>query len=160
MGVNTGKAYSDECKLLTPMLDNIVFGARYFLGDAYYGKEKIIKKVEELGMRAIIPVKDTTHKRVRNEYRKKAKENYEKNKDIYKKERYKIEQLIGNIKNEFKDRDNLKDLEMARLHVIARFIIYNIIVLAKIIFFLIFWSFLRGSFRNKENQLFWIFQTA
>ncbi|GAB6072936.1 hypothetical protein JCM14244_13130 [Venenivibrio stagnispumantis] len=158
IGVNTGKAYSDECKLLTPMLDNIVFGARYFLGDAYYGKEKIIKKVEELGMRAIIPVKDTTHKRVRNEYRKKAKENYEKNKDIYKKERYKIEQLIGNIKNEFKDRDNLKDLEMARLHVIARFIIYNIIVLAKIIFFLIFWSFLRVTLETRKINYFGFFK--
>ncbi|GAB6072406.1 IS5-like element ISAae1 family transposase [Venenivibrio stagnispumantis] len=151
IGVNTGKAYSDECKLLTPMLDNIVFGARYFLGDAYYGKEKVIKKVEEeLKMKAIIPVKDTTHKRVRNEYRKKAKENYEKNKDIYKKERYKIEQLIGNIKNEFKDRDNLKDLDMARLHVIARFIIYNIIVLAKIIFFLIFWLFLKSVLETRK----------
>jgi len=143
IGVNTGKAYSDECKLLTPMLDNIVFRARYFLGDAYYGKEKIIKKVEELGMRAIIPVKDTTHTKVRNKYRKKVQENYEKNKDIYKKERYKIEQLIGNVKNRLKDKDNVKDLYMAKLHVITRFIIYNIIVLAKIIFFLISSLFLK-----------------
>ncbi len=36
--VNTGKAYSDENKFLMPMLERMEFRARYFIGDAYYGK--------------------------------------------------------------------------------------------------------------------------
>ena len=40
-----GKAYSDKCKLLSPMLKHNRFRARYFLGDAYYGKAEILMKV-------------------------------------------------------------------------------------------------------------------
>ena len=47
VGVNTGRAYSDECRLLSTMLRHISFRARYFLGDAYCGKVEILRKVHK-----------------------------------------------------------------------------------------------------------------
>jgi len=35
VGENVAKAYSDECKLLSPMLKKLKLKAKYFLGDAY-----------------------------------------------------------------------------------------------------------------------------
>ena len=59
MGVNTGKAYSDEYKLLMPMLKTLKVRARYFLGDAYYGKVKVLKDIKRLKMKPIVPIGDT-----------------------------------------------------------------------------------------------------
>jgi hypothetical protein len=36
--VNTGKPYTDENTLLMPILEILKVRAKYFLGDAYYGK--------------------------------------------------------------------------------------------------------------------------
>ncbi len=66
VGVNTGRAYSDECRFLNIILRHIKFRARYFLGDAYYGKVEILRKVRGLNMCAIVPVGDTVHTRVRH----------------------------------------------------------------------------------------------
>ncbi len=66
VGVNTGRAYSDECRFLNTMLEHIKFRARYFLGDAYYGKVEILRKVRGLNMCAIVHVRDTVHTRVRH----------------------------------------------------------------------------------------------
>ena len=77
VGVNVGRAYLDENKLLMPMLERMEFRARYFIGDACYGKSvEVLKKVKELGMEAVVPVKDTHRTRVRDSYRLWVKENY------------------------------------------------------------------------------------
>jgi hypothetical protein len=69
------------------MLSKLNIRAKYFLGDAYYGKSvEILKLVKEKGMSGIIPVRDTIHTRVRNNYRLWAKRNYEKKRDIQEKQ--------------------------------------------------------------------------
>jgi len=120
VGVNTGKAYSDECKLLSSMLRSIKFRAKYFLGDAYYGNVEILREVKRLNMDAIVPVRDTTHTRVRNPYGLWAKENYEKKRKVYR-------------KNRFGDRDWVRDFHVASLYVLARFALYNLILLLKLL---------------------------
>jgi len=63
-----------------------------------------------------------------------AKENYEKKKEIYKKNRFRVEQ------NWFGDRDCVKEFHTASLYVLARFALYNLILLYKLLsFFVDFW---------------------
>jgi len=133
VGVNTGKSYSDECKLLSPMLRSLKFRARYFLGDAYYGKADVLSRVKRLNMDAIVPVRNTTHTRVRNPYRLWAKENYERKRKVYRKNRYRVEQVIGIVKNRFGDRDCVRDFHTASLYVLARFALYNLILLYRLL---------------------------
>jgi len=133
VGVNTGKPYADENTLLRPMLKDLKFRARYFLGDAYYGKSVgVLKEIKELGMEAIVPVRDTTHTRVRNEYRLWAKRNYEVRGKVYRKNRFRVEQVIGIVKNRFGDRDRVRDFHTACLYVLGRFVLYNLILLLKL----------------------------
>ena len=133
VGVNTGRAYSDECRLLSTMLRNIKFRARYFLGDAYYGKVDILREVKRLNMYAIVPVRDTTHTRVRHSIRLWAKCNYESRRKVYKRNRYRVEQVIGIVKNRFGDRDCVRDFHTASLYVLARFALYNLILLYRLL---------------------------
>ncbi len=133
VGVNTGKAYSDECKLLSPILKTLEFRARYFLGDAYYGKVEILREVKRLNMEAIVLVRDTTHTRVRNSVRLWAKGNYERKREVYKKSRFRVEQVIGIVKNRFGDRDCVRDFHTASLYVLARFALYNLIFLCRLL---------------------------
>jgi len=140
LSVKTDKAYTDENKLLLQILEDEFFEirGRYFLGDSYYGKNvKVLQKLYELGFDVIVPVKDTLRKKVRNEYRLKAKNNYEKEfkKKVYKKNRYKVEQLIGNVKNWFGDRFNTKSFDMAQRFVLVSFLLYNLYMLVRLYFF-------------------------
>jgi len=57
VGVNVGKAYSCECKLLSSMLRELKFRAKYFLPDAYYGKVEVLEMVKALNMCAIVPIR-------------------------------------------------------------------------------------------------------
>jgi hypothetical protein len=82
-------------------------------------------------MSGIIPVMDTIHTRVRNSGRLWAKGNYEEKRDIYKRNRYKVEQVIGIVKSRFGDRDKTKDFHVASLYVLARFVLYNLIILVE-----------------------------
>ncbi len=78
-----------------------------------------------------MPVRDTTHTRVRNSVRLWAKGNYESRRKVYKKNRYRIEQVIGIVKNRFGDR--VRDFHTASLYVLARFALYNLILLYKLL---------------------------
>ncbi len=133
VGVNTGTAYSDECKLLSPMLKALNFRVRYFLGDAYYGKVEILRKVKGLNMCAVVPVRDTVHTRVRHSIRLWAKENYERKRKVYRRNRFRVEQVIGIVKNRFGDRDRVRDFHTASLYVLARFALYNLLLLYKLL---------------------------
>ncbi len=128
VGVSTGKAYSDECKLLNPMLRSLKFRVKYFLGDAYY-----LKEVKRLNMDAIVPVRDITHTRVRNSVRLWAKGNYESRRKVYKKNRFRVEQVIGIVKNRFGDRDCVRNFHTASLYVLAKLALYNLILLGKLL---------------------------
>jgi len=142
LSAKTDKAYTDENKLLLQMLNEGVFEnikGRYFLGDRYYGKSiEVLKKLNELGFDVIVSIKDTLRQKVRNEYRLKAKNNYEKEfkKKVYKRHRYKVEQLIGNVKNWFGDRFNTKSFELAQRYVLVSFLLYNLYLLVILYFFI------------------------
>ncbi len=99
---------------------------------------KVLQKLYELGFDVIVPVKDTLRKKVRNKYRLKAKSNYEKEfkRKVYKKNRSKVEQLIGNVKNWFGDRFNTKSLDMAQRFVLVSFLLYNLYMLVRLYFFM------------------------
>ncbi|AAC07367.1 IS5-like element ISAae1 family transposase [Aquifex aeolicus] len=132
--INTGKSYADENMLLRSMLKELGFRARYFLGDAYYGKSAgVLEEIKKLRMESIVPVRDTAHTRVRNMYRLWAKRNYEIRRKVYRKNRYRVEQVIGIVKNRFGDRDNVYDFEIASLYVLGRFVLYNLILLLKLL---------------------------
>ena len=141
LSVKTDKAYTDENKLLLQMLNEGVFDkirGRYFLGDRYYGKNvKVLEELNRLGIDVIVPVKDKLRQKVRNKYRLKAKHNYEKEfkRKVYKRHRYKVEQLIGNVKNWFGDRFNSKSFELAQRYVLVGFLLYNLYLLVRLCFF-------------------------
>ncbi len=161
LSVQIGKAYADENTLLKDMLAKLDIKAKYFLGDAYYGKSvEILKLVKEKGMSAIIPVRDTIHMKVRNSYRLWAKENYEKKRDIYKRNRYRVEQVIGIVKNKFGDRDMTKDFHVASLYVLGRFVLYNLMLLLGVLL-LCFYAFQWGlSLRSLLDKLLRFFKQA
>ncbi len=136
--VNTGEPYSDENKLLMPILENLKVRAMYFLGDAYYGgSARVLKKIKELHMIAVFPVKDTLRKKVRNPFRLWAKRNYELRKKIYRKRRGYVEQSIGKAKNSMGDRDWTKDFHTASLYVLGRFVVLNLALLAELLLLLL-----------------------
>ena len=134
--VNAGRSYSDENKLLMPMLERVGVRARYFVGDAYYGKSvSVLKKVKKLGMVAVVPVKDTLRMRVRDPYRLWAKENYVLRRKVYKKRSH-VERVIGIVKETMGDRDRTEDMYVASLYVLGRFVIYNLALLEELLLLL------------------------
>jgi len=152
LSVKTDKAYTDENKLLLEMLNEGVFEeirGRYFLGDKYYGKNvKVLEEINRLGFDVIVPVKDTLRQKVRNKYRLKAKHNYEKGfkRKIYRRHRYKVEQLIGNVKNWFGDRFNTKSFELAQRYVLVSFLLYNLYLLVRLYFLLFYFIIFLSPF--------------
>ncbi len=152
VGVNVGRAYSDENKLLMPMLEGLDFRAKYFLGDAYYGRSvEVLKGVKEHGMVAVVPVRETMRQKVRDEYRKWAKENYELRRKVYRK-RWRVgEWPTGTVKNTTGDRDNVKDFHVASLYVLGRFVIYNLALLEEL---LLLWLKLLGHMTPSNSLSF------
>ncbi len=91
-----------------------------------------MRKVKELGMDAVVPVRDTQRTIVRDPYRLWARENYMLKRKVYKK-RSSVESPIGIVKNTMGDRDRTKYLHMVSLYVIARFVIYNLALLEELL---------------------------
>ena len=136
VNVNTGRSYSDENRLLMPMLESLGVRARYFVGDAYYGKSvSVLKRIKELGMVAVVPVRDTLRMVVRDPYRLWAKENYMLRRKVYKKRSH-VERVIGIVKETMGDRDRTEDMYVASLYVLGRFVIYNLALLEELLLLL------------------------
>jgi hypothetical protein len=110
-----------------------------------------------MGMVAVVPVRESLHMKVRSQERLWAKEKYEKHKGLYKRNRYKIEQLIGNVKNIMDDRDNTRIYELASLYMLARFAVYNFLVLWDLY---LFFEILIAIFRNQVILIFWDFSNS
>jgi len=53
---------------------------------------------------------------------------------IYRKVRYRAKQVIGIVKNKFGDKDNVINFHVACLYVLARFALYNLTLLFKLMF--------------------------
>ncbi|MCS6998550.1 MAG: hypothetical protein NZL86_04045 [Aquificaceae bacterium] len=97
----------------------------------------MISYFEERRIKCVIPISETIRQGVRNAYRKLVKGRYEDEKHyrkIYKHGRYKIEQLFGNIKLTWGDKDRTRIYELARLFVMVGFILWNLMVLLKLSF--------------------------
>ncbi|WP_180764081.1 transposase [Hydrogenobacter hydrogenophilus] len=139
-------------------MKDIPFRAFYFLGDAYYSMEsELLKEIKQMGMVAVVPVRESLRVKVRSQERLWAKEKYEMHKELYKRVRYKIEQLIGNVKNLMDDRDNTRIYDLASLYVLARFAVYNFLVLWKLY---LFFELLRAVLRNQAMSMFWDFSNS
>ncbi len=76
-----------------------------------------MKRVKELRLEAIVPLRETIRKKVKDSYRLWAKENYERRREVYRKNRFRVEQVIGIVKNRF----------------LRRFALYNLILLYKLL---------------------------
>ena len=88
----------------------------------------------------VIPIKDGIRNKVKELYRRKLKEIYKGNKDIYK-GKYKIEKLIWKIKDVYVDRDITRIFSLACIFVLMKFLLYNMsILLALFIFSLFFYT--------------------
>ena len=73
-GVEMGRAYSDERKLLEGMIGKVEARSKYILGDALYGKSvKVLRNLFEKAEEVIVLIKDTLHTRVRDPIRKKVR---------------------------------------------------------------------------------------
>ncbi len=143
IAIKVGKPYTDERKLFKEILKEISLDEKiYIIGDRLYGMDSQLSKLllEEYRLTPVIPVKEGIRNNVKDPYRRMLKDIYEENKEIYK-ERYKIEQLIGKIKNVYGDRDNTRIFSLACVFVLMRFLLYNIsILMALFIFFLSFFK--------------------
>ena len=78
--------------------------------------------------------------------------------------RYKVEQLIGNVKNWFTDRFNTKDFSIAERLVIVNFLLYNLYVLVELYFlmfriYIIYCLFFKAVGFFKQPQLLYRFST-
>jgi hypothetical protein len=95
--------------------------------------------------------------KVRSQERLWAKEKYEKHKYLYKRNRYKIEQLIGDVKNIMDDRDNRRKYELANLYVLSMFAVYNFLVLWGLY---LFFEILVAVFKNQIISMLWNFSNS
>ncbi|MCS6999253.1 MAG: transposase, partial [Aquificaceae bacterium] len=122
IGVAVDGAYSDELKLLWTILDKVKLKAQHFLADGYYDSVKLIEYLEKRQIKCVIPISETIRQGVRNAYRKLVKSRYEDERyyrRMYKRGRYKVEQLFGNVKMAWGDRDRTRIYELARLFVMV-----------------------------------------
>ncbi|MCS7196434.1 MAG: transposase [Aquificaceae bacterium] len=98
---------------------------------------KLIEYLEKRQIKCVIPISETIRQGVRNDYRKLVKGRYEDERyyrRMYKRGRYKVEQLFGNVKMAWGDRDRTRIYELARLFVMVRFILWNLMMLLKLSF--------------------------
>ncbi|MCS7308509.1 MAG: hypothetical protein NZ526_08190, partial [Aquificaceae bacterium] len=96
---------------------------------------------EQRQIKCVTPISERTRQEVRNRYGKLVKERYEDERyyrKIYKRNRYKVEQLFGNVKRACGDRDNTRLYKLASVFVLVRFILWNLMTLVKLGFFMFF----------------------
>ncbi|MCX8075601.1 MAG: hypothetical protein N3C57_01090 [Aquificaceae bacterium] len=102
---------------------------------------RLIKHFEQRQIKCVIPISETTRQEVRNRYRKVVKERYEDERyyrRICGRSRYEVEQLFGNVKRAWGDRDNTRLYELASVFVLVRFILWNLMTLVKLSFLMFF----------------------
>ena len=138
-GFYLDKAYSNENKMLFELLKNYSFSSKFVLADALYSTTKLAKYLIDKNLLPIIPTKDTLHQKVKNPYRLKLKEYYEKYKPLYKK-RNLIENTFAKVKIPFGDRENTKNISLAKKFILMKILLLNFATYLAIIFiiFLIF----------------------
>ncbi len=126
IGVNTAPSYGDERKLLLQLLQELpVSGKEYFVADALYGmSNEVLKELIERGFIPVIPVKDGVHTKIRSPVRKLVSEIYSKLPSVYI-QRYRVEQVIGKLKNSYGASISAKTYDMAVKRAIAKIVLLN-----------------------------------
>jgi len=158
-GINVGPPYGDERKLLLQLFEELeIVGDGYFVADALYGmSNKVLEELFERGFIPVIPVRDGIHTKIKSEIRKFVSEIYNKKRSIYS-QRYRIEQVIGKIKNSYGDKERAKTYDMAAKSVIAKVILFNYCFLISLLFFANLFKYLidlkkiRFFSNNLENK--------
>ena len=147
--VSTGPPYSDERRLVEPLIKRAGVRAKVVLADGLYGMGiKILKEFKEIGTKVIVPIKDGVWNRVRHPIRREVMEIYKRERGIYKK-RYIVEQVIGKVKNAYGRCEGARKLENAIKFVWMKFIAYNYWVLIRSYFICRYlrglWDIMAGS---------------
>ena len=136
-GFYLDKAYSNENKMLFKLLENYSFSSKFVLADALYSTNKLAKYLIDKNLIPVIPTKDILHQKIKNPYRLKLKEYYEKYKSVYKK-RNLIENTFAKIKIPFGDRENTKNISLAKKFILMKILLLlNFATFLAIIFILL-----------------------
>ena len=122
--------------MLFELLKNYSFSSKFILADALYSTNKLAKYLIDKNLIPIIPTKDTLHQKVKNPYRLKLKEYYKKYKSVYKK-RNLIENTFAKIKIPFGDRENTKNISLAKKFILMKILLLNFATYLAIIFILL-----------------------
>ena len=134
-GFYLDKAYSNENKMLFELLKNYSFSSKFVLADALYSTNKLAKFLIDKLLIPIIPTKNTFRQKIKNHYRLKLKEYYEKYKLLYKK-RNLIENTFAKIKISFGDKENTKNPNFAKKFILMKLLLLNFATYLAILYFL------------------------
>lgn len=140
ISTNAGGAYSSELKLVLPIVDEIKQFCTdgFFVADKCYDSVELMSRLNLLGIKCAIKVKETIRVGVKNEMRKLSKF-YSEKREIYGK-RYLIESLFGTIKQKLSSHIKVKRDDIAMRFALIRVLIFNLhalFVTAPLIFFVL-----------------------
>jgi len=124
--ISTGPPYSDERRLVEPLLKGADIKAEAVIADGM--SVKILEMFKRIGAKVIVPIREGMWTRVRNSLRLEVMNLYRREKGVYKR-RYIVEQVIGKVKNAYGRCEGAKRLELAVKYVWIKFIAYNYCVL-------------------------------
>ena len=121
----------------------------------YSFSSKLAKYLIDRKLVPLIPTKDTLHQKVKNIYRLKLKEYYEKYHTLYKK-RNLIENTFAKIKLSFGDKENTKLPALAKKFILMKLLLLNFATFLAIFISLLFifqtlLHYRRESLKNKEK---------
>jgi hypothetical protein len=136
-GFYLDKAYSNENKMLFNLLQNYSFSSKFVFADALYSTSQLAKYLIDRKLLPLIPTKNTIHQKVRNIYRLKLKEYYEKYNTLYKK-RNLIENTFAKIKLSFGDKENTKSPNLAKKFILMKLLLLNFATFLALFIFLFF----------------------
>ena len=136
-GFYLDKAYSSENKMLFNLLQNYSFSSKFVFADALYSTSKLAKYLIDRKLVPLIPTKDTLHQKVKNIYRLKLKEYYQKYHTLYKK-RNLIENTFAKIKLSFGDKENTKLPSLAKKFILMKLLLLNFATFLAIFISLLF----------------------
>ena len=138
-GFYLDKAYSNENKMLFKLLQNYSFSSKFVLADALYSTTTLAKYLIDKHIIPVIPTKNSLHQKVKNPFRLKLKNYFEKYISIYHK-RNLIENTFAKIKLSFGDKENTKNFELAKKFILMKILLLNIATFLAILFFAFYFS--------------------
>ena len=96
---------------------------------------EVLEKLIKAGFIPVVPVKDGIHTKIKSSVRKFVSEIYNRLRSVYR-NRYRIEQVIGKIKNSYGDKENAKYYQMAEKWAVAKVVLFNWCFFLSLLFYL------------------------